>query len=69
VVRVAEHLNSEDELRDAYLSEANTWEGLPAVMGEHVQIAQQMLFDDVVREANLDWVRDPDPRPQDEVID
>jgi hypothetical protein len=69
VIRIVEHVNSEDELRTAYLAEANTWEGLPTLMGEHFQMAQQMLFNDVVQKANLDWVRDPDPRPQDEVVD
>jgi hypothetical protein len=69
VVRVAEHLNSQEELRNAYLAEANTWNGLPALMNEHAQIARQMLFDDVIEQANLKWVRDPDPRQQDDVID
>jgi hypothetical protein len=69
IIRVAEHLNTQDELRDAYLSEANTWDGLNTVMNEHAQMAQQMLFNDVVTKANLDWARDPDPRQQDEIID
>jgi hypothetical protein len=69
VIRIVEHLNSSDELRNAYLSEVNTWDGLPVIMNEHAQMARQMLFNDVVAEANLDWVRDPDPRPQDEIVD
>jgi hypothetical protein len=38
-------------------------------MSEHAQLAQQMLFNDVVTQANLDWARDPDPRQQDEIVD
>jgi hypothetical protein len=64
VVKLVEHLDSVDELRDAYLAEANTWDGLPISTMNHMQTAQARLLNDVLASANIDWKRDPDVRPQ-----
>jgi hypothetical protein len=60
VVRVAEHQPSINELRTAYLGEANNWSGLYNMMRDRVQGAQSALQRDIVAGAHVDWKRDPD---------
>ncbi len=65
VVRVVEHQNSQDQLRTAYLAEANTWDGLPTLTGERASMAQQYVTADVSGGEGVDWKRDPDQVRQD----
>jgi hypothetical protein len=58
VIRVIEHQDSLDELRTAYLAEANTWEGLGLKRYEHSQQAASNLVADVA--TNVTWERTPD---------
>jgi hypothetical protein len=62
VIRAVEHQNSEEELRNAYLAEANTWDGLTAMMDDHVTIAQRLVSADLSGGKGLDWKRNPDRR-------
>jgi len=64
VVRVVEHQYSEDELRNNYLAEANTWDGLPAMTDGHVMIAQQSVSEDLGAGKKIDWKRTPDRAEQ-----
>jgi hypothetical protein len=66
VVRIVEHQNSKEELRNAYLSEAATWDGRAMMTNDHTQIAQQLLAQDVTEAAGLKWER---PRDQPEKRD
>lgn len=65
IVRVVEHQNSQDELRNAYLAEANTWDGLPAMTDDHVTIGQRSVGADLSG-GGVDWKRPPDRRAQEE---
>jgi hypothetical protein len=64
VVRVVEHQDSLDELRTAYLAEANTWDGLRLKRYEHSQQAASSLVSDVG--ANVNWEREPDQFAEEE---
>lgn len=59
VIRMVEHQSSPEELRTAFLAEANTWDGLPAMMERHVIEAQNALVTDLAG-GQLDWKRNPD---------
>jgi hypothetical protein len=63
VVRVAEHQLPPDELRSAYLSEANIWPGIGYMMNDHAQQAMQRLANDIRDSSGLIWVREPDQQP------
>ncbi|MCI0334967.1 MAG: hypothetical protein L0228_17305 [Planctomycetes bacterium] len=60
VVRVVKHQNSRDQLRTAYLAEANTWDGLQTLTGERAVMAQQSVTADVSGGTGIDWKREPD---------
>jgi hypothetical protein len=60
VVRVAEHQLSQDELRKAYLEEANFWPGLGIMLSDHMQLGTRLLADDIFASRGLKWERDPD---------
>jgi hypothetical protein len=60
VLRVAEHQLAPDELRNAYLSEANIWPGIGYMMNDHAQQAMHRLANDIRTTAGLEWERDPD---------
>lgn len=60
VVRVVEHQDSPDELRSAYLAEANTWDGYNLKTSEHASNYVSHLRSEIIPGAKLDWLRDPD---------
>lgn len=60
VVRVVQHELSEEELRNAYLAEANNWPGIGIMMNEHLQLGNRLLAEDVLAGRSLVWERDPD---------
>jgi hypothetical protein len=66
VIRLVEHQNSPDELRSAYLAEANTWPGLRLMIDSHARIAAASLVNDIVKDAGLEWKRPSDQVEQDE---
>ncbi|MEX0802558.1 MAG: hypothetical protein WD738_21165 [Pirellulales bacterium] len=66
VVRIVEHQDSPDELRSAYLSEANSWPGLRIMTGTHARVAAAHLVNDIVTSAGLTWERPFDQPAQDE---
>jgi len=66
VVRVVEHQDSQDELRNNYLTEANTWDGIPAMTDGHVTLAQQSVNADLSGGKGVDWKRTPDRTEQSE---
>lgn len=61
VIRVVEHQIPQEELREAYLSEANTWDGLPAMTNNHVTLGQRSLSAELSG-GGLEWKRTPDRR-------
>jgi hypothetical protein len=69
VVRVAEHQFPRDELRNAYLGEANNWPGIGIMMNDHMQLATQLLASDIFQSRGLKWERDPDQPEQDEPVE
>jgi len=60
VVRLVEHLDSPEELRAAYLSEANSWPGIRLMTTSHAQLAARLLVEDLVAGTGLKWERPPD---------
>jgi hypothetical protein len=60
VVRLVEHLDSPEELRAAYLSEANSWPGMRLMTTSHAQLAARLLVEDLVAGTGLKWERPPD---------
>lgn len=60
VVKVADHQNSLEELRQAFLSEDYAWYGIPAMARGHYQTALRVLVADFMKAADVDWERDPD---------
>jgi hypothetical protein len=60
IVRMVEHVKPEDELRNAYLAEANTWDGRPTMAGNRAMFAQQLLAADLSGAKGVDWKRTPD---------
>jgi hypothetical protein len=64
VVRVVEHQPSINELRTAYLGEANTWSGLNNMTRDHMRDVWTKLQDDVTAGAHVKWERDPDKLEQ-----
>ncbi len=69
VVREVEHQDSPDELRSAYLTEANSWPGLRLMTGGHAQIAARLLVEDITTAAGLKWERPADQIEQDDEED
>jgi hypothetical protein len=66
VVRLVQHESSPDELRSAYLAEADNWPGLRIMINIHARDHAVSLINDIVKDAGLDWVRDPDQIVQEE---
>jgi len=67
VLRVVEHAESEDQLRQAFLSEANEWYGLQAMTQSHIQRAAQILINDFLQNVyHVDWKRKADEPDKDE---
>lgn len=66
VIRAVEHQDSQDELRNAYLAEANTWDGLPAMTDGHITLAKQSVNADLSGGEGVDWKRTPDRTEPDE---
>jgi hypothetical protein len=60
VVRVVEHQFSPDELRTAYLGEANNWPGINIMTSDHMQLATQLLAADIFQSRGLKWERPAD---------
>ena len=60
VVRVADHQLSPEELRMAYLAEANTWPALGSMISGHMQTATRSLLADLRDGANIHWERPAD---------
>jgi hypothetical protein len=60
VLRVVEHQNTEAELREAYLSEADQWFGLAVMSQGHMQQAARTLIGNLLTSAHLKWERTPD---------
>jgi hypothetical protein len=65
VVRVVEHQDTPAELRQAFLSEADTWYGLSATFRGHQRQAVGALLADMQESVGLKWERTPD-QPQSE---
>jgi hypothetical protein len=60
VVRLVEYQPTLNELRTAYLSEANFWPGINYMTQGHVQEVMQGLENDIVAGANVKWEREAD---------
>ena len=60
VVRMVEHQPSADELRTAYLAEANNWPGLDVKVQEHALEVAGNLRKDITDGSGLTWVRAAD---------
>jgi hypothetical protein len=60
VVRIDDHQLSPEELRAAYLSEANTWPALRSMIGARMQGASRRLLDDITSAADIHWERPHD---------
>ncbi len=69
VVRVVEHQPAINELRTAYLGEANTWSGLNNMMRDHMRDVGSQLIDDITKGAHLEWKRDADKVEQNDSSD
>jgi hypothetical protein len=69
VVRVVEHQPPLNELRTAYLAEANSWTGLNLMTRAHVQEVLSTVQHDILASENLKWERDPDKVEQAESQD
>ncbi|MEX2315773.1 MAG: hypothetical protein WD669_01385 [Pirellulales bacterium] len=61
VVRIVEHSNTEDKLREMYLGEADRWPGASTMIGQHAQAANQALVQSVLKAAGLERDRPLDP--------
>jgi hypothetical protein len=60
LLRIVEHEQTPAELRQAFLSEADTWYGLSVMSRAHARQATQILLVDMMQSAGVDWLRDPD---------
>ena len=60
VVRIAEHQNTPAELPQAFLSEADTWYGVPAMARGRAQSAVRVVLADMLESAGVKWERDAD---------
>jgi len=66
LVRIAEHMMSEDALQRAYLAEAGNWPGMNFMTRSHSQTAARLLVNDILESKGLKWERDPDQLEPDE---
>lgn len=69
VVRLVEHQMPVNELRTAYLGEANSWPGIDNMSRGHMQELWGSLQNDIVAGSNLKWERDPDKIEQSDTSD
>ena len=60
VVKIADHQNTQDELRQAFLGEDYNWYGVPAMARGHFQTALRVVISDMLKSADVEWERDPD---------
>lgn len=60
VVRVADRQSTPEELHQAYLAEANVWDGLNIMTRSHAQNSTLALLSGMLSEAQVDWKRTPD---------
>jgi len=60
VVRVADRQSTPEELRQAYLAEANVWDGLNIMTRSHAQNSTLALLSGMLSEAQVVWKRTPD---------
>lgn len=60
VVRVVDHRESREALRQAFLSQANTWYGRPSMDSFHRQQAARALVDELIASNDVDWLRPAD---------
>jgi hypothetical protein len=66
IVKIAEHQNSPAELQQAFLAEADTWYGIGAMSRGRAQTAVRVMLAEMVENAGVDWLRDPDVPLQEE---
>jgi hypothetical protein len=66
LLRIVEHEQTPAELRQAFLSEADRWYGLPAMSRAHSQTAVRVLLADMLQSAGVQWERPPDQPYRDE---
>jgi hypothetical protein len=60
VIRVVEHQETPENLRNAYLSEASYWDGMGAMTSQHFNRSFNSILADVAGGEGVDWKRDPD---------
>jgi hypothetical protein len=65
VIRLVEHQPKLNELRTAFLAEADTWPGRMSMAQEHFRQAMGIMEGDIIAGQNLQWDRTPD-KPRDE---
>ncbi|MGD9634964.1 MAG: hypothetical protein AB7G28_04055 [Pirellulales bacterium] len=63
VVKITGHEKSPEELQQNFLADDYNWYGVPAMTRGHQQTALGVLISDMIKSANVDWVR-----PADQVI-
>ena len=66
IIRVVEHEDSPEELRQAFLGEAGTWPGQRLMAAQRAQQAARALVADVVIGQGLNWERKADEIEQDD---
>jgi hypothetical protein len=67
VLRVVEHQDTEQQLRQAFLSEANYWYGLQVMTQSHMQQAGRVLVNDFMDNVyEVDWKRKADEQLREE---
>lgn len=64
VVRIVEHQPAINELRTAYLGEANTWSGLNNMTRDRMRDVGSQLIDDITKGSHLEWKRPADKLEQ-----
>ncbi|MCI0491756.1 MAG: hypothetical protein L0Z07_02335, partial [Planctomycetes bacterium] len=60
VVRISEHQSAPEELHQDYLSEANTWDGLPTMARSHAQTVARVIQSQMMTDAGVEWDRPAD---------
>ena len=60
VIRLVQHQPGMNELRTAYLAEADSWSGRMSMAQQHFQEAMGIMARDIIAGANLKWERTPD---------
>lgn len=60
ITRIQRHLESDEELRQAFLSEGDRWFGLQTMTQARMQSAAASLVSDLLGKSELEWKRNPD---------